>query len=83
MATKAKKPVMSDATKTILEQDRKINELGATILKLQNALDHADANVAQAIDQLKEMEANADLYRKLVNHLLAAVNILAKGAKNG
>lgn len=84
MVTKAKKlKVPNIGQLAILDLDRKINELEHKLAEQAEVIARQDDTVNQALDQLREMEANADLYKKLVNHLLAAVNILARGAKNG
>lgn len=44
---------------------------------LSERQDHA---IAQATDQIADLQAQVEFYRKQVNHFLALLNILAKGA---
>jgi len=48
--------------------------------RLKNLIARQDDAVELARDQIAELQINLDFYRKQVNHLLALVNILAKGA---
>ena len=73
---------MVTKAKTLAKRVNLIVEQQKTIKELQEALQRQDDAVSDAIrqlDDLHEVRAEAELNRKLVNHLLAAVNILAKG----
>ena len=39
-----------------------------------------DEGIAQGLDQVDDLLKQVDFYRKQVNHLLALLNILSKGA---
>jgi len=51
-----------------------------TLLRLRNLVEKQDETIAQANDQISDLRAQAEFYKKQVNHLLALANILAKGA---
>lgn len=48
--------------------------------RLNKLISKQDEIVAQAQDQISELQGQVEFYRKQVNHLLALANILAKGA---
>ena len=48
--------------------------------RLRLLSERQDQAIAQATDQIADLQAQLDFYRKQVNHLLALTNILAKGA---
>jgi hypothetical protein len=58
----------------------RIAGLEETIKTLREALDHAGNVSAQASDQIADLQGQVEFYRKQVNHFLALLNILAKGA---
>ena len=41
--------------------------------------DRQDAAIAQATDEITDLRAQVEFYRKQVNHFLALLNILARG----
>jgi len=51
----------------------------AEVERLKAILERQDAAVAQAKDQVSDLLADVEFYRKQINHFLALVNILAKG----
>ena len=51
----------------------------AEVERLTAILERQDAAVAQAKDQVSDLLADVEFYRKQINHFLALVNILAKG----
>jgi predicted ribosome quality control (RQC) complex YloA/Tae2 family protein len=48
--------------------------------RLKNLIGRQDDAVELAKDQIADLRMETEFYRKQVNHLLALVNILAKGA---
>jgi hypothetical protein len=55
-------------------------EQAETLLRLRNLVDKQDNLIAQANDQISDLRACVEFYRKQVNHLIALLNILTKGA---
>ena len=62
-------------------QDKEVKEsyTKAEVERLKAILERQDAAVAQAKDQVSDLLADVEFYRKQINHFLALVNILAKG----
>ena len=52
----------------------------AEVKRLEGLLQRQDNAVDQALDTVTELNQQVEFYRKQVNHLLALLNILAKGA---
>lgn len=50
------------------------------ITRLQTLSERQDHAIAQATDQIADLQGQVEFYRKQVNHFLALLNILAKGA---
>ena len=50
------------------------------LVKLQTLSERQDQAIAQATDQIADLQGQVEFYRKQVNHFLALLNILAKGA---
>ena len=61
--------------------DKKVKEsyTKAEIDRLKALLERQDAAVEMAKDQVSDLLADVEFYRKQINHFLALVNILAKG----
>jgi len=61
--------------------DKKVKEsyTKAEIERLKALLERQDAAVEMAKDQVSDLLADVEFYRKQINHFLALVNILAKG----
>ena len=61
--------------------DKKVKEsyTKAEVERLKALLERQDAAVAQAKDQVSDLLADVEFYRKQINHFLALLNILAKG----
>lgn len=47
---------------------------------LRSLSERQDHVIAQATDQIADLQGQVEFYRKQVNHFLALLNILAKGA---
>ena len=47
--------------------------------RLQDLIDHQDQAVAQAQDQISDLQGQVEFYRKQVNHFLALLNIVIRG----
>ena len=50
------------------------------VKRLEGLLQRQDNAVDQALDTVTDLNQQVEFYRKQVNHLLALLNILAKGA---
>ena len=48
--------------------------------RLAELSERQDAAIAQATDQIADLQGQVEFYRKQVNHFLALLNILAKGS---
>jgi uncharacterized coiled-coil protein SlyX len=59
---------------------KNVSEQAETLLRLRNLVDKQDELIAQANDQITDLRTNVEFYRKQVNHLIALLNILTKGA---
>ena len=59
---------------------KKDQEQAAVLLKMRNLVDKQDDIIAQATDEVSELRTQVEFYRKQVNHLIALLNILTKGA---
>jgi len=52
----------------------------AELERLKALVERQDEGIAQGLDQVDDLLKQVDFYRKQVNHLLALLNILSKGA---
>ena len=59
---------------------KKDQEQAAVLLKMRNLVDKQDDIIAQATDEVNDLRSQVEFYRKQVNHLIALLNILTKGA---
>jgi len=59
---------------------RKDQDQAELLLKLRNLVDKQDELIAQANDEVTDLRQSVEFYRKQVNHLIALLNILTKGA---
>ena len=59
---------------------KKDQDQAEVLLKLRNLVDKQDELIAQANDQITDLRASVEFYRKQVNHLIALLNILTKGS---
>ena len=59
---------------------KNVSEQAETLLRLRNLVDKQDNLIAQANDQITDLRTQVEFYRKQVNHLIALLNILTKGA---
>ena len=50
------------------------------INRLNKLVERQDDGIKQGIDQINDLLGQVEFYRKQVNHLLALLNILSKGA---
>ena len=50
------------------------------INRLNKLIERQDQGIKQGIDQINDLIAQVEFYRKQVNHLLALLNILSRGA---
>ena len=50
------------------------------ITRLNKLIQRQDDGIKQGIDQINDLLGQVEFYRKQVNHLLALLNILSKGA---
>ena len=48
--------------------------------RLQALSKRQDDAIAQSLDEINELRTSVEFYRKQVNHLIALLNILTKGA---
>ena len=72
---------MVQRVKRAVGRPRKVTlDQAETLLRLRNLVEKQDETIAQANDQISDLRAQAEFYKKQVNHLLALANILAKGA---
>jgi len=55
-------------------------EQAEVLVRLRNLVDKQDELIAQANDQITDLRQSVEFYRKQVNHLIALLNILTKGA---
>ena len=76
---KPKFPVKPPIKAVIAGNKETIAVLRKEIERLKAILERQDAAVAQAKDQVSDLLADVEFYRKQINHFLALVNILAKG----
>ena len=60
------------------EQD--VRDLNNRITKLEGLTERQDEAVQQGLDEISELRDKVEFYRKQVNHLMALLNILTKGA---
>jgi uncharacterized coiled-coil protein SlyX len=60
--------------------NRKDQDQAELLLKLRNLVDKQDELIAQANDEVTDLRQSVEFYRKQVNHLIALLNILTKGA---
>jgi uncharacterized coiled-coil protein SlyX len=58
----------------------KATEQAEVLVRLRNLVDKQDELIAQANDQITDLRQSVEFYRKQVNHLIALLNILTKGA---
>ena len=49
------------------------------INRLNKLIERQDDGIKQGIDQINDLIAQVEFYRKQVNHLLALLNILSRG----
>lgn len=59
---------------------KKAQDEAEVLLKMRNLVDKQDDIIAQATDEVSDLRAQVEFYRKQVNHLIALLNILTKGA---
>ena len=59
---------------------KKVSEDAEVLLRLRNLVDKQDDMIEQANDQINDLRSQVEFYRKQVNHLIALLNILTKGA---
>jgi len=50
------------------------------ITRLNKLIQRQDDGIKQGIDQMNDLLGQVEFYRKQVNHLLALLNILSRGA---
>jgi len=50
------------------------------IARLNKLIQRQDDGIKQGIDQINDLLGQVEFYRKQVNHLLALLNILSRGA---
>ena len=67
------------ATKRKVGRPRKHPEQGE-LSRLQALSKRQDDAIAQSLDEINELRTMVEFYRKQVNHLIALLNILTKGA---
>ena len=67
------------ATKQLVKLEH-LKELSVKLENLQELSERQDHAIAQATDQIADLQGQVEFYRKQVNHFLALLNILAKGA---
>ena len=60
------------------EQD--VRDLNNRINKLETLTERQDQVVEQGLDEIAELRKQVDFYRKQVNHLIALLNIITRGA---
>ena len=59
----------------------KLNKLKQLeINRLNRLIERQDDGIKQGIDQINDLLGQVEFYRKQVNHLLALLNILSRGA---
>jgi HAMP domain-containing protein len=51
----------------------------AELKRLTDLSDRQDQAIAQATDEIKDLQSQVEWYRKQVNHFLALLNILVRG----
>ena len=59
---------------------KKDQDQAEVLLKMRNLVDKQDDIIAQATDEVNDLRNQVEFYRKQVNHLIALLNILTKGA---
>ena len=59
---------------------KKDQDQAEVLLKMRNLVDKQDDIIAQATDEVNDLRSQVEFYRKQVNHLIALLNILTKGA---
>ena len=59
---------------------KKDQDQAEVLLKMRNLVDKQDNIIAQATDEVNDLRNQVEFYRKQVNHLIALLNILTKGA---
>jgi hypothetical protein len=52
----------------------------AEVNRLKNIIAKQDDAVEQTLDELAELRKQVEFYRKQVNHLIALLNIITRGA---
>jgi uncharacterized coiled-coil protein SlyX len=50
------------------------------ITSLEGLIERQDQAVEQGLDEIAELRKQVDFYRKQVNHLIALLNIITRGA---
>jgi len=50
------------------------------ITALEGLIERQDEAVEQGLDEIAELRKQVDFYRKQVNHLIALLNIITRGA---
>ena len=58
----------------------KVKQDPSEVDQLKALIKRQDEGIAQGLDQVDDLLKQVDFYRKQVNHLLALLNILSKGA---
>lgn len=58
----------------------KSTQTAKRIAQLETLIERQDEAVEQGLDEIAELRKQVDFYRKQVNHLIALLNIITRGA---